>query len=116
MKKRIIVVVSAGILVLGLLSSLSYMKSIILWGNGNALSTTDNLIMESRLYSNIGRVAQDNGFTRGAQYTEDWSYEAMKNYMNSVSSEEYDRMMNIMRQNGYEDMVNVMQSIKSGAI
>jgi hypothetical protein len=92
-KKRIVVIISGGILAIGLLSGFTYARS---------------------SFNSMIKVMQDNGFAKPAQYMKDKDYKAMDNYMDNITDEDYSRMTDAMRQNGYGDMADAMQSIGKG--
>lgn len=63
------------------------------------------------IYEDMSQIMIDNGFKDAARYMQTGDYDAMTNYMNTLSEEDYDKMIEIMNNNGYSYMGQMMESI-----
>ncbi|TDT63631.1 hypothetical protein [Fonticella tunisiensis] len=95
MKKRLMVVLTAGLLIIGLFAGFAYAKE----------STGD------KTHKDMVKIMRENGFKDLAKAVEKNDYKAIDKFMNSLTDEDYQKMIDIMRQNGYEDMAKMMESI-----
>ncbi|MGE5633050.1 MAG: hypothetical protein ACM3TR_18430 [Caulobacteraceae bacterium] len=130
MKKKIIVVLSAMVVMMGSIWGVAYADNL------NALSKKDgtqiiasqdkdtnvesiNLSSETQasnkfskdVYTDMINIMQENGFGDAAKYMQDGNYAKMNEFMNNLSDEDYQKMIGIMQQNGYGYMAQMMQSI-----
>jgi hypothetical protein len=110
MKKKILVIMTAAILVIGV-TTIVYAKS------NNRLSSNrykgtmmSQRNINSKAYNNMIDLMKKNGFEAGAAAMESGDINAMSNFMNSITDDQYKQMINIMNKNGYEYMARMMGS------
>ena len=57
------------------------------------------------------KIMRNNGFKDAARYMQTGDYDAMTDYMETLSDEDYELMIEIMNNNGYEHMGQMMESL-----
>lgn len=63
------------------------------------------------IYQDMVKLMRDNGFKDAARYMQTGDFDAMTDYMNTLSEEDYDQMIEIMNNNGYGQMGQMMETI-----
>lgn len=115
MKKKMIIMVSAFVIVLGSIGGFVYAQ-----GNNPLLTRTNDIqtIQSNSKTSNhcsnnedMIQIMRENGFEDMANYMEEGNYDAMDVIMNNLTDEDYARMIEIMKENGYDSMAKMMDSI-----
>lgn len=65
-------------------------------------------------YGNSNKMIElmkENGFTDEANAMENGDFNAMNKLMTNLSDDDYNKMIDVMKNNGYESMANIMQSV-----
>jgi predicted transcriptional regulator len=127
MKKKVMVLVLAGILTVSGMS-LAYaagnnsIDSNRFNGQMMNVQNNDNYrgsMMSSKWAGNQSddninkmiELMKENGFTDEANAMENGDFNAMNKLMTNLSDDDYNKMIDVMKNNGYESMANIMQSV-----
>ncbi|WFD09663.1 TMEM14 family protein [Tepidibacter hydrothermalis] len=107
MKKRGIVFVLSGILMVGGITGFAYANS-----KPNLVKEENKARIEGKLdEKEMIKIMKKNDFKDVAKTLEKKDYEAMDEFMNNMTDDDYQKMIEIMRKGGYESMANRMESI-----
>lgn len=129
MKKKVMILVLAGILaVSGMSFAYAASKNNIDSDNSNGqmMSMQNNNVklasdfrttmmgsgVQSRdNYNKMIELMKENGFTDEANAMENKDFDAMKKIMKNISDEDYTKMIDVMQDNGFQSMANMMKSV-----
>jgi hypothetical protein len=132
MKKKIMILVIAGILIVGNIS-VAYaagrnVKSLNNFNiqmmstqnsdakssynySGTMMDTQNGGIRSIDSFNNMIEIMKDNGFNDEAYAMENRDFDSMNELMTNLSDADYKKMIDIMQKNGYGYMANMMQSV-----
>lgn len=96
MKKRIIIVLTAGLMIIGLFTGFTFAKE----------KSTPKYS-----YKEMIKIMREYGYKDLAKAAEKGDYKTIDEFMNNLTDEDYQNMIDIMKQSGYEDMARMMESI-----
>lgn len=96
MKKRIIVVLTAGLLIIGLFTGFTFAKE---------------KVKTKNTYKDMIKIMREYGYKDLAKAAEKGDYKTMDEFMNNLTDEDYQNMIDIMKQSGYGNMARMMESI-----
>lgn len=105
MNKKMLAVITAAILVIGL-STIGYAKTSSTTqkaGFGRGINNTT--------YNNMIDLMKKNGFGDMAKAMQNRDWSAMSTFMNNLTDDQYNQMIDIMNKNGYGYMGKMMGSI-----
>ncbi|AKL96046.1 hypothetical protein CACET_c26010 [Clostridium aceticum] len=118
MKKRVVVIVSAGIIAAVSIGGYAFaqganekrindvqervrIEGTTYRGNNNHCGNSEEMI----------EIMKENGFEDMAQWMENGDFKSMDEFMNNLSDEDYEKMITLTRDNGYGNMSRMMESI-----
>ncbi|WP_129598272.1 hypothetical protein [Anaerophilus nitritogenes] len=120
MKRKSLILLMSGILIIGVATGFGYANSksnkdtVVskvniekkLWKNDSQLKNNNN-----KNYKDMIKTMKKNGYENVADYMKNNDYKAMDEFMNNMTDEDYKNMIDIMKNSGYEDMARMMESV-----
>jgi hypothetical protein len=132
MKKKVMILVLAGILTVSGISfayaasrndsdSTNFPGQMMSTQNNDAKSSPDYRapmmgmmgagVQSGDNYNKMIEIMKENGFANEAKAMENKDFDAMKKLMNNISDDDYNKMIDVMQNNGYESMAKMMKSV-----
>ena len=132
MKKKIMILIIAGILTVGGISvayasgrdeaSFSNVNRPMMSGQSSEVNSSHNYsrsmmgirnsgIQSNDSFNNMIKIMKDNGFNDEANAMASRDFDAMNKLMVNISDADYKKMIDIMQKNGYGSMAKMMQSV-----
>ena len=132
MKKKVIVLIIAGILTVSGISvayaagrnsaSFNNFSTPMMGLQNNGINSSYNYreimmrtqnggIQSKDSFNNMIKIMKDNGFNDEATAMVNRDFDAMNKLMTNISDEDYKKMIDIMQKNGYGSMAKMMKSV-----
>lgn len=96
MKKRVIVVITAGLMLVGLFTGFTFAKAKDVPKNS---------------YKDMIKIMREYGYKDLAKAAEKGDYKTIDEFMNNLTDEDYQNMIDIMKQSGYDGMARMMETV-----
>ncbi len=108
MKKKSIILIISGILVVGSITGFSYAKDI---NNKDLKEVNIEVVKESKKANDMIEIIKDSRYEDVEKFMKNRDYEAMDEFMNNLTDQDYENMIKIMKKNGYSSMARMMEGI-----
>lgn len=111
MKRKVLIIITTALLTVGTVTAV-YAK-----GNYNSRNygVSGTMMSQANLnntsYNRMIDLMRSNGFETAANAMANRDFNAMSNFMNSLTDDQYNQMKNIMQNNGYGYMAKRMASV-----
>lgn len=99
MKKRVMTLGAAAVLMVGLFSAFAYAHDNQPVETNTSKIKKVEVVSEEKEYKDMTEVMKENSFEDTGKFMEGQDYETMDNFMNSLTDEDYDKMIDAMKNN-----------------
>ncbi|MDT8718645.1 hypothetical protein IAI10_18435 [Clostridium sp. 19966] len=113
MKKKVLVIMTSVILILGTVTIVYAEENNRLNGVNfvEGMMFKNNKSINNANYNQMIELMRKNGFNDAAKAMKSRNYDDMYNFMANLTDDQFNQMINIMNNNGYGDMATRMGSI-----